>query len=224
MDQDTIRDQIRLLTLVESTSQVTDAQLNTIINQGLYEIGAASDWPFLYTSSTLSLVASTRTVALPATFQRYVVLVDDDVDQALPFLSPDVFFSRYGNDTGNTTTSPSFWTIYGTNIYFSPIPSANDTNRYTLYFYRGITPLTAGTDEPEFNDAFHYALVEYGKSKLYEREEYYQEAERALESFSSYIEDMVAFYSRRGDITPAIAGEGTRYRRGDPNLPWWNRL
>ena len=93
-----------------------------------------------------------------------------------------------------------------------------------MYYYKTITTLDQDTDVPEFHAAYHWALVEYCKWKLYEREEYYDEAERSMTIYMKYVEDMVAFYSRRTDIAPSVFGLGVRVRRGDPNLPWWNRF
>lgn len=224
MDRTSIRSNVRLLTLVEST-HVSDVELNTIIDQCMQEIAVASDWPFLYKTDDLSLVADTRTVALPADFQRAVALVDDDQDGAtIPYLSPEVFYTRYGNDTGNESTAFRAWTIVGTNIVLSPVPTANDTDRLTLVYYREITALAADGSEPEFHAAFHWAVVEYTKAKVYEREEYYDEAERSWTMYLRYLDDMVAFYSRRHDVAPMIYGQGLRHKRGVPNLPWWNNF
>ena len=127
MDREAIRDNVRLITLVES-GHVTDAQINTLINQGLHEVSVAADWPFLYTSGTLSLADSTRTIAVPNDFLRAVTLIDGDNNVPLTYVAPNIFFGELGNDDDSESTTPLAWTLYGSgpSIYLHPIPSAND--------------------------------------------------------------------------------------------------
>ena len=227
MDREDIRSAVRTVTVLESTS-VSDTFINLLINQGLQEIAVASDWPWMATSATVSLADSTRTAALPADFLHAVSLVDDDVDEPLPFVSHGEFFDRVGNDTGNESASPSMWTVYENDIYFSPIPSSNDTDRYTLYYYASPAELDSDDDVPPFVAAYHWILVEYCKWKLYEREEYYDVAEQSFNTYARYLDDMIAFYGRRVAGHPGVYGIGGSRNYGmfryDPNLPWWNRL
>lgn len=212
---------IRLQTVVEDTN-VTDANINLIINQGIHEVSVAEDWPFLQASTTIDLSDSTQTYALSSEasdFNRAEALVDDDHDRTLEFMSPTSFFYEVGNDTGNESTNPEFWTIWENKIYLSPIPSSDDTARLTLYYYKNPTTLSADDDTPEWDVAWHWILVEYGKWKLYEREEYFTEAERAFNSYTRYLADMAAYYSFQANPFPFTAGDGNIRRRGMPNLP-----
>ena len=59
MDRDAILAQIRLQTLVESTN-VTDAEIVLLINNGVDEVSLADYWPFLEASATMTAVDSTR--------------------------------------------------------------------------------------------------------------------------------------------------------------------
>lgn len=209
---------IRIATLVEDDN-ITDAQLTVIINQGIHEVAVAAQWPWLEASSTVSFVDSQQTYALPADFHRAQSMVDDDHDTTIPYIAPSQFFELYGNDTGNESDTPSYWTLWEDSIYFTPIPSDNDTDRCTLYYYKAATELAAGGDTPEWDEAFHWIIVEYGKWKVWEREEYFDQAERAFIAFARYIADMEAFYGSRVDRTPWIYGDGVARRRGDPNIP-----
>jgi hypothetical protein len=195
VNREELRSNIRLQTLIEDTN-VTDTSINALINQGISEIAVQFTWPWLEETATISLAANTRTAALPGDYLFGAVLIDDDKDTELPFISSLEFFRRVGNDTGNTSANPDFYTIFEGSIYFSPIPSANDTNRYTFYYYETPTTLSADGNSPAFNAAFHWVLVEYAKWKLYEREEYYDQSERARISYVSYLNDMIAWYGR----------------------------
>lgn len=220
MTRDQLLAQIRMITLIEDVN-VTDAQIVTLIDQGMLEVGLAHPWPFLEESTTLGLTADTQTYAVPAGVDIVVAVVDDDHNRRIEYIAPATFFQRYGNDNDNTSTYPEFYTIWDDAIYVTPTPSATDANRLTLYYYETITPLANGSAVPEFNAAFHYILVEYCKWKLYDREEYFDQSERAFIMFNRYLDQMITFYTRRVQQAPYIAGDGTYNRSaGDPNLRW----
>lgn len=218
MTRDQIVAQVRLLTLVEDTN-VTDAEIVTLIDNAMQEIGIAHLWQFLQESATISLTAATQTYALPSGTEVLVSLVDDDRDRAIPYVGPEAFFQELGNDTGNTGTTPEFFTVWDDVIYLSPIPSANDSNRITAYYYESITPLANGSASPEFHAAFHPMIVEYCKWKLYEREEYYDQAERSFITFTRYLDQMITWYTRRVKQSHYIVGDGVWRRKGDMNIP-----
>lgn len=211
-----------MATLISDTSLITDAQINTIINQGMYEIATQAQWPWLEESATISLVDSTRTVALPSNYDYGAVLVDDDNDHGIDYMAPSLFFKITGNDTGNESATPSFWTLWDGVIYLHPIPSANDSNRLTLYYYKEVTTLAADGDSPAFHEAYHWALVEYGKWKLWDNQEYFDQAERAFITYSRYISDMMSFYATRTKGVPFVAGDGRARRKDYPNIPLLN--
>ena len=223
MDRDAILAQVRMLTLIEDTN-VTDAEIVLIINQGIDEIGIADDWAWLQASTTIDLVDSQQAYALSSEasdFERAVALVDDDNDKTIPYIAPATFFSQYGNDTGNESTTFNFWTIWEDSIYLTPTPEANDSARLTLYYYKTPTTLSTGSTTPEFHEAFHPMLVEYCKWKLWDREEYFDQSERAFITYSRYLSAMSMWYARRAKRLPAIAGDGFfQPSSGDPNLPW----
>lgn len=222
MDRDALKDNVRLVSVIEDTN-VTDAQIVVLLNQGIEEIATVFPWPWLEETANVSLTADTRTVALPNDYLTGAVLVDDDNDTELPYVAPATFFRMIGNDTDNDSTDPDFFTIYEGNFYFSPIPSANDTNRYTIYYYETPTTMSTGGATPQFVAAFHWILVEYALWKLYNREEYYSQSERAFITYSRYLNEMMAWYARRMKHAPFIAGDG-RLSSGnrDPNLPLLN--
>lgn len=201
---------------------MTDAQITLIINQGLHEIAVADDWPWLESETDISLVDSQQayTIASEASdFLRAMAIIDDDNDETIPFIAPTTYFALVGNDTGNEASTPDFWTVWNDKIYFTPIPSASDSARVTFLYYSTATELSAGSDTAAFAENFHWILVEYAKWKLYEREEYYDQAERAKVTYLQYLRDMMAWYSRTADRLPYIVGEGRTRYRGDPNIP-----
>lgn len=213
-----IRDNVRLVTLIDANT-VTDAELNTIINQGLYEVSTAFSWPWLETTTDLSLTADVRYIDLPDNYDFGIALIDDDHDSALEHIGAKSFFTLIGNDTDNEGTNPEFFTIFDGKIYLHPIPSSDDAGRFTLYYYGEVSALSLDTDEPPFHKSFHWVLIEYSKWKIYEREEYYDQSERAFITYSRYLQDMMAWYGNPMKRAPFIFGDGRHSRRSDPNLP-----
>ena len=152
-----------------------------------------------------------------------LAVVDDDNDRIVEYIAPQTYFNFYGNDTGNTSTSINFYTIWEDLIYITPIPSTNDTNRLKLYYYKSGTQLSAGSTKPDWHEAFHQVLVEYVKWKLWEREEYFDQSERAFIAYARYLSAMSSWYARRAKRMPAVYGGGVfRPRPGDPNVPLLN--
>lgn len=218
MDRDEILNQIRIATLVQA-GDVADADIVTIINQGVLEVGAYARWPFLEASTDISLVDSQQAYSVPADFEYALTLIDDDHDRRLEYIAAPTLFQRTGNDTGNESTQPRYWTVWEDSIRLNPIPSDNDTDRLTLYYYKSPTTLSSGSDVPEWNAAFHWLLVEYGKWRVWHREEYFDEAQNSAGMYFAQLRAMREFYARRSDNYPLIAGDGRMYGVNDPNIP-----
>ena len=223
MDRQAIRDQVRLQTVIEDTN-VSDAEINTIINQGVEEVAVVEDWPFLQASENISLVADTQTAAIASDWNRTLALVDDDNDETLAYVSPSEFFMTRGNDTGNTGSTPIEYTIWEGSFYLSPIPDTNDTNRLTHYYFKNPTTLSTDGTSPEWDVAFHPVLVEYTKWKLYEREEYYDRADQAEASYARYLRNMADFYNAPVERHPFIYGDGAARKSFTFNIPSLWRL
>ncbi len=214
-----IETRIRQATLL-TTSDISSANLIVIIDNGMEEISTHAFWSFLEKSATITAVATTQSYAVPADFLYGVAIVDDDDDTTVPFIAATEFFSRYGNDTGNTAATANFWTIWTDKVFFTPIPSTNDTNRWTFYYYRNITVLTGDSSVPEFHPSFHEALVEYVKWKVWEREEFFQQSQTSFTLYQYYLAKMEDFYAAQTKRSPFAWGEGTRRKLGDPNIPF----
>jgi len=223
MDRDAILAQVRMVTLIEDIN-VSDAEIVALIDSGMAEVGIADFWPFLEANSTVTTVADQQNYALPGDFEYAVSLVDDPNDQRVEYIAPAAFFSRFGNDTGNTSADPQYWTIWENEILISPIPSAAVTDKFTLYYYRAITALASGAAVPEFHAGFHQVLVEYCKWKLWDREEYFDQSERAFIQYARYLSDMRVWYATQVKRYPMIAGDGRLQSLGDPNIPWLRRI
>ncbi len=218
MDRDAILNQIRIVTNIP-TATVSDADIVVLINNGMSEVGVIRHWKFLEKSATVSLTANTQTTVLPSDFESGVALADDDNDNEITYISPSALFRLTGNDKGNTAAVPEYFTIWAEKFYFSPIPSTTDSARLTIYYYKTITTLSTGSTTPEFQEAFHTALVEYVKWKLWDKEEYFDQADRAFALYNNYLLDMIKYYENYMSRWPLIWGDGRREGIFDRNIP-----
>lgn len=221
MNRGEIRDNIRLTTLLESTS-ISSTEIDTLIDQVNYEIGAASKWPFLQTSVDITTVATTATYALPADFWYGSMIIDADNDIPLEPLSAEQAYKLYGDGLGTTTTTATEFWLWGTNIQLYPVPSANDTDRYTLYYYKEISAFANDAASPEFDPAFHWLLVDGVKAKLWEREEYWEQAERSRMNYERRLNEMMIYYMNRFRTFPFVYGDGKHQRLTDANMTFLN--
>lgn len=224
MNRADLRNAARELTIVEGLN-LSDTFLNTWINQALYEISAYTRWRWLQETDTITTVAGTQTYALPADFKHAIALVDDDNDRKVPHISPAKFLQLYGNDTGNSGPTALSWTVFEGVIYLHPIPSTNDTNRYTLYYYETAAQLSDDTTQVQFEAAFHWSIVEWLKWKLWEREEYFEQAEASKNAYYTMMAQMQNWYNNVVEQEPTIWGDGHRIRiHKEPNLPFLDSI
>ena len=211
MDLVTLRDNIRLITRL-TTDTVTNAQLDTLINQGYHELSVAFPWPWLETTADFTVAADTRSYPLPTNFDYAIAMIDTDIDKAVVHVAAKAFFELVGQDSTSKSKSARMWTIFDNKIYFSLPPSTAITAAYTLYYYTQITALSAAGDIPAFHDGFHWMLVEYAKWKLWSREEYSQLAQEAFATYAFYLTEMIEWYGSPVKKAPFLWGDGRPVR------------
>lgn len=207
-----IRSFIRLITLVEDTN-VTNTQIDTLINQGYHELSTAFPWPWLETTADFTVGSDVRNYALPSNFDYAITMIDTDLDRSIPHVAAQDFFEMVGQDSSSTSNAARFWTIYDGDVYFHPVPSTAITAAYTLKYYSNITILSGSNDEPAFHDGFHWMLVEYVKWKLYDREEYFDQSQRAFIIYATYLDKMIDWYGSPVKRAPFLWGDGRPVRR-----------
>ena len=201
----------RRISLIEAKN-ITDAQINQLINQGYHELSVMYPWSWLETTADFTVSKNVRKYALPSNFDYGITMIDTNTDRAIQYVPAKEFFEETGNDTDTTAKAARLWTIFDNNVYFHPVPSTQTTAAYTLYYYSEITEITA-EDQPAFHTAFHWALVEYVLWKLYNREEYFAQSERAFITYSRYINEMIAFYNSKTKWSSFVWGDGRKPRQ-----------
>ena len=206
-----IRTFVRLSAVIEDTN-ITDIQINTLINQGYHELSIIFPWPWLETTADFTVSPNVRTYALPTNFDYRIAMIDTNLDKAIQHVAAKDYFELYGQDSSSTGKAAEFWTIYDGSVYFTPVPSTAITAAYTLYYYKNITTLVLDDDIPAFHDAFHWALVEYTKWKLFDREEFFAQSERSFITWTRYLNEMLTWYGSPVKKAPFLWGDGAQKR------------
>lgn len=219
-DADALRSYIRTQTLVES-DDLSDAELLTFLNDGIYRVSVRMRWPWLETTGTITTVADQEGYTLPSDYRKLVAIVDNDEKRRLRRVTPDLALEEWGGDP-DSDSEASWYYIYGGSIYLLPVPSANDTDRYTIYYVKAPTAMSNGTDTPEWDVEFHHVVADYAIAKVWEYEEDFQKAADAEAKFEAGIELMVDHYLNSEERHPTIYGGGIRPSFGRTNMPWLN--
>lgn len=136
-----------------SDTGLTQAVRFTFVNAALKQISNERDWPWLFTTATITTVAGTSTYAHPTGYVRTDSIYEPATGQSVQerqIEEIDQLVSR---------GRPVFWASYGTNIVLGPPPDGV----YTLtHRYVRIEPaLTTGADLPLIPNAFDEGVVEW---------------------------------------------------------------
>lgn len=211
-----IRDYVRQQTLVEQ-DDFADAKIDVLINQGLHRLSARFEWPWLATSTTLSVVAGTTEYTMPTNLTRTLSIVRQDKQQRLIEVAANVIQATYGASLPSGT--PQMYFLHGRTMYLDRVPTENIT--YDWLYFRTPSTLDNDTDVPEFAEEFHYVLADWAISRVWRREEDFTKAEDAEQDFSNGIEEMARFYLNVSRDGPVVFGGGAgRHTPQYPNMPW----
>lgn len=198
-----------------TTADVSDADVTAILNEGIQNIASLRRWEFLYTDSTISVTANTVEYTLPADFNFMGLVMQDALSNGpLLMLSHDEYVYRFGDNPSSGSQARYFYLRIagGTQkIGFYPTPSATAASEYLIYYYKNPTELSASSDVPEWDASLHDVLVDYASYRLWEREEYFDESQRAFQRYGRRLGDMMRFYKMRGKVNRFIVGGGAYF-------------
>ena len=158
----TLRGYIRLNIEETSAGYWTDAVLNRYINQAIRHINRKTVYLVSATPSTISLVAGTRTYAMPTncpSAERIAYMCTDE-GKPIPPIGLKGMKDTDGVDLvdGDTTDYPMYWYRSGIQIAFYPIPNAVKT--VYVWFLQTPTTLSLDADTTPFPNEYD-DLVEY---------------------------------------------------------------
>lgn len=159
---------------------ITDAFINTSIDDALALISTVHDWWWLQSTASLTFDTTYGAATLPTDFMKAYQLVINSapVEQLMldQYLDPNASRTSYG------------WTVYGNQIKIVPIPTASTTG--TLYYYRGEPALSSDTSAPLMPAVYHYSIVCYASFLCAARRQDEQRATLYMQEYNSRINAM----------------------------------
>lgn len=204
-----IRAWARTQTLLES-DDIADADVNSIINQGLRKVSTQFPWPWLATSSTQALSDGVQSYALPADLDRLEKVIY--VGKSIPLEEVSALEAWHRKGDQFASGDPSHFFIWGESLLLSPIPTAT-SGSIKLYYYQSPTAFTDDTDVPPFAEQFHLVLADFTIARLWEREEDFSKAQEAEVAFINGVNDMARYYLNRATDHPTVFGGGLSQSR-----------
>ena len=116
------------------------------LNDAQNDVATSRSWGFLKTSANLTLVESTRTVALPSDFMkpydergalRYTAPTAN-VGDTVQLMTMDEWYANFFDD-GTSEGQPTYAYIMGDSLYLSPIPDLTTYTLSMIYYKRPAT-------------------------------------------------------------------------------------
>lgn len=217
---------VRRETLVTSTD-VPDASITEELNNAYHVTQAAFSWPWTHGSYTLTTTANTQSYDMHnggLKVRRVLGIVEIDERVRLYEMSPQEAWNRFGGKPPENNRATSYY-VWDEKIWLLPKPPAVPAfaaNTYTVYVEQQPADLSAGGDLPAFTAQFHHILADWAAARIWEREEDFEKAERAMARFREGLEGMARYYLNPGAEVVTVMGE-RRSRRGvsDPNMRVW---
>lgn len=214
-----IRTFVRNQTLVES-DDMTNADLNLLINAGLNEMSLAFDWPFLHATSNITTVQDQANYDLPADLRRLFAVRDNDRRATVTRIDMHTALNRWGGDPPSGDNAHWYY-LWNDDIWLIPVPDTAEASEYTLFYQKAITELSADGDTPEFVSEFHLTPAYYAIARVWEHEEDFTKAEASENAFRQRVEQMARFYHQTADKHPLVFGNGPRPALNTAqNMPW----
>jgi hypothetical protein len=208
---------VRQQTLI-STTELADAAVVALINEGLADVGVRAEWPWAYDGHSFDFEVDTASYALPTdlNFLKEVIYSGQGAWAQPHRTTLESVRARFGDDVGEADLPPEYYRT-GTTLTFVPTPTSTQT--VVLRFYKEPDSLDETTDAPTFNAAFHPMLADYAIAKLWEREEMEEKANFYWSRYFDHLDRMIQFYNVQLPSEPMIVGGGNpvTYRK-----PWTN--
>lgn len=208
-DRSDIRAWARNQTLLE-TDDISNTDVDAIINQGLRKISTQFPWPWLATSTTQVLSDGVQSYALPSDLDHLEKVIY--VGKSIPLEEVSSLEAWHRKGDQFASGDPTHFFIWGEDLMLSPIPTST-SGSIKLYYYKRPTALTDDTDEPPFAEQFHLILADYTIARLWEREEDFSKAEEAERAFLTGVNDMARYYLNRATDHPTVFGGGLSQSR-----------
>lgn len=203
-----------------STTQFADADILLLLNEGERFVSSLEKWPYLFTSSNEDYTATQREYDLSADLSiSDMAFIEQVVDKyshkkKLVHISFQEYLDMYGDDPPDGNARYFYLTGADT-LGLVPVPSTTTATStgFTIYYYKTPTVMASTAASPEWIAQLHDILVDYGLYRVWEREEYFDEAAKAYSRFVEGVALMKRYYNMRTTDSPVVFGDGTWSRR-----------
>ena len=196
--------------------------VNSFINQSHREILNKHKWPFMESTFSGTLTASTYIYSLPTTAQQLTTFRITDptantidlTDRYTPFRD---FDARHPDPTEDNEGTPDEWTMIGNKFYVWPVPDVV----YTIdtRFLKKPTDLVADSTELDTPEEFQELIVLGAAARILERDDSPDEAAVLRAQFDTLLQDMILRYSIRQTGRPMVMKSNKRGGRWN-NSGW----
>lgn len=160
---------------VAGDTLLTQAVRYEAINEALFQIALAFDWPWLQSSETISTVAGTATASTPTNFLRTASLVETSTGIVLTRRSIIEL------DQVVASGRPEIYHVDNATITFKPTPDA--VYAYKHRFIRTEPALASGSDVALIPSYYDRGVTTYAAYILFTQS---HEIDRALEAMKEY--------------------------------------
>lgn len=154
------------------------------INAAIKKIANERDWPWLYTTATITTVANTSTYALPAAHVRTDSIFEPSTGTLLDERQIEELDALV-----TTADRPVFFAAYGSNMVLAPPPDGVYT--LTHRYVRSETPLAAQTDTPLIPAALDEGIVEWAAKLAFDTLGNAEASKAAAERYDTWIKQTV---------------------------------
>jgi hypothetical protein len=182
MNRSELRTAIKDRLAIPSTGDglITDAFVNTAINDALNRVSAERDWWWLASTTTLTFDNVNGAATLPTDFMRANQLVINSAPvQQIPF---EDYINPLSDDTNYG------WVIYGNEARINPVPSTNTSG--TFYYFRSEPALSSDGATPILPPVYHYIIVCYGAYLCAARRQDESRASLYLQEYGNWLRTM----------------------------------
>jgi hypothetical protein len=190
MNRRELRDAVRLRNGIPDSgdARASHTDINACVAAGLRDVCAEKRWPWLLTSSPLTVSTVTGEASMPAGWaQIHKVTVNGAKAVHVPL---DEFLEG---------TRRYVWTEFGQGVRFDPVPAVVPS-AVTVYYWRDEPELTSDTQEPLLPSVFHQVLVARASYHLNVRRQdgsvRRSEVERDLVEWQAGLKNMMAAAAR----------------------------
>ena len=213
MDRLSLRNRVRRQSLI-TTEELTDAEINQDLEQGILDTATLYAWPWMRTVGTIVLADGTAEYNLPADLMYLQNLIHDGVGaSSLVRTTLEAVKATYGDSVGDSDLPHLWYQSSDTTIVFVPTPDAVKTVNVHYYAVPDIAnDFNDDTSVPPWHPAFHRLLVDFALAQIWESEDQEQRSQYYWEKYGQQVERMAAFYSQALPPSPLVVGQGLNRR------------